>query len=303
VSTARDDASPPLAVLDAEVPTLDADRTVPVRRHGELLGAIAVTKPRNEPLTPQEANLIDRLSEQSALVLANVRLTADLEVRLATIRRQAALLQASRQRIVAAQDEERRRLERNIHDGAQQHLVALAVKLRLARATLAKDPAKSREMLNELRTQVDDALDTLHALALGVYPPLLEEQGIAAALAAQYTRSALPVHLETSSLPRYPLEIEAAVYFCVLEALQNAAKYADAGRIDVALSERDGAITFEVRDDGHGFDTSARGPGTGLHGMQDRLAVFGGDATIGSEIGRGTTVRGRVPVPELEVAR
>ena len=284
-----------IAVDGEALPSLDADRTVPVRRQDRLLGAIAVTKPRNEPLSPQDVNLVDRLAEQSALVLANVGLTADLEARLALIRQQAAALRASRQRIVAAQDEERRQLERNIHDGAQQHLVALAVKLRLAKATLAKDPARAREMLVALRDQVDDALDTLKSLALGVYPPLLEDQGIAVALAAQYTRSGMPVRMNADRIGRYPIEIEAAVYFCVLEALQNAAKYADASRIDVSLAEHSGVVTFEVRDDGGGFDAEGDSGGTGLHGMRDRLAVFGGDATITSAPGAGTTVRGRVP--------
>jgi signal transduction histidine kinase len=291
-----DDQVEPVPVEGEALPVLVADRTVPVRRQDRLLGAITVTKPRSEPLTPQDVNLVDRLAEQSALVLANVGLTADLEARLALIRQQAAALRASRQRIVAAQDEERRQLERNIHDGAQQHLVALAVKLRLAKATLAKDPARAGEMLLALRDQVDDALDTLQALSLGVYPPLLEEQGIAAALAAQYTRSGLPVHLEADGVQRHPIEIEAAVYFCVLEALQNAAKYAQARRIDVSLAEHEHVVTFEVRDDGMGFDTAGRSSGSGLHGMRDRLAVFGGDATIESAPGVGTLVSGRVPI-------
>jgi signal transduction histidine kinase len=297
----REGSEPGPMPLDGDtLPALDAERTVPVRYQGEFLGAIAVTKPRNEPLTPQESDLIDRLAEQSALVLANVRLTADLEARLATIRLQAAQLRASRQRIVAAQDEERRRLERNIHDGAQQHLVALAVKLRLAKVTLAKDPTDPGGMLSDLRDQVDDALETLRALALGVYPPLLEEEGIAAALAAQYARSNMAVHVETDGVGRYPIEIEAAIYFCVLEALQNASKYSDAARIDVALAAGDGVITFEVRDDGRGFDTDVKGTGTGILGMRDRVAVFGGEASIESKPGHGTMVRGRVPVPQLE---
>src|SRR5204862_7083953 len=122
-----------------ELPDVEGDRVAPVRHQGELLGAIAVTKPANEPLAPADAELLDRLSEQAGLVLANARLTADLEARLAQIARQATDLRASRQRIVVAQDEERRRLERNLHDGAQQHLVALAVQLRLAKGTLEKD--------------------------------------------------------------------------------------------------------------------------------------------------------------------
>jgi signal transduction histidine kinase len=281
-----------------ELPAIDADRVAPVRHQGELLGAIAVTKPPSEPLAAGEAELLDRLAEQAGLVLANARLTADLEARLMQIAAQAADLRASRQRIVAAQDEERRRLERNIHDGAQQHLVALAVKLRLAKTALQKDPELGRRMLGEIKGEVDAALDTLRSLALGIYPPLLEEQGIAAALAAQYLRSSLPVRMEADGIDRYPIELEAAIYFCALEALQNAAKYANATAITIAFRERDGALEFSVADDGGGFDPGSNGTGTGIQGMRDRMAVFGGDAEIESSPGQGTIVRGRVPVSE-----
>jgi signal transduction histidine kinase len=267
----------------------------------ELLGAISADKPASEPFTPGEQRLLEDLASQAGLVLANVRLTAELEADLERIAAQADELRASRQRIVVAQDEERRRLERNIHDGAQQHLVALAVKLRLARATIAKDPAKAREMLVALHGEIDEALETLTSLALGIYPPLLEEQGLAPALAAQYTRSDLPVHLSTDGVRRYPIEIEGAVYFCVLEALQNAAKYSRASRIDVRLWERDGELGFEVADDGVGFDPRADGTGTGLQGMRDRLAVFGGDAAVDSRPGGGTTASGRIPLAATAV--
>ena len=286
------------AIEGNELPPIDADRVAPVGHQGELLGAIAVTKPASEPLTAGEAELLDHLAEQAGLVLANAGLTADLEARLMQIAQQAADLRSSRQRIVAAQDEERRRLERNIHDGAQQHLVALAVKLRLAKTALQTDPERGRLMIQEIGGEVDAALDTLRSLALGIYPPLLEEQGIAAALAAQYTRSELPVRMETDGIGRYPIELEAAVYFCTLEALQNAAKYARATSISIAFRERDDALEFSVTDDGVGFSTETNGSGTGIQGMRDRMAVFGGDAEIESSPGRGTIVRGRVPVSE-----
>ena len=286
------------AIEGNELPPIDADRVAPVGHQGELLGAIAVTKPASEPLTAGEAELLDRLAEQAGLVLANAGLTADLEARLMQIAQQAADLRSSRQRIVAAQDEERRRLERNIHDGAQQHLVALAVKLRLAKTALQTDPERGRLMLQEIGGEADAALDTLRSLALGIYPPLLEEQGIAAALAAQYTRSELPVRMETDGIGRYPIELEAAVYFCTLEALQNAAKYARATSITIAFRERDDDLEFSVADDGVGFSTETNGSGTGIQGMRDRMAVFGGDAEIESSPGRGTIVRGRVPVSE-----
>ena len=286
------------AIEGDELPPIEADRVAPVRHQGELLGAIAVTKPASEPLAAGEAELLDRLAEQAGLVLANARLTADLEARLMQIAQQAADLRSSRQRIVAAQDEERRRLERNIHDGAQQHLVALAVKLRLAKTALQKDPELGRRMLEEIQGEVDAALDTLRSLALGIYPPLLEDQGIAAALAAQYLRSGLPVRMEADGIGRYPIELEAAVYFCTLEALQNAAKYAHASTITIAFHERDGALEFSVVDDGVGFDPDSQGAGSGIQGIRDRVAVFGGDAEIASSPGAGTTVVGRVPVHE-----
>ncbi|MGH2591571.1 MAG: sensor histidine kinase, partial [Actinomycetota bacterium] len=255
------------------------------------------------PFTPAEEKLLDDLAGQAGLVISNVRLTAELEANIERVEAQADELRASRQRIVAAQDEERRRLERNMHDGAQQHLVALAVKLRLARQTIARDAEKGREMLVALQDEIGSALDTLSSLALGIYPPLLEEQGLAPALAAQYTRSGLPVRLSTDLAHRYPIEAEAAVYFCVLEALQNAAKHASASRIDVRLEEGAGELRFEVRDDGVGFRLSANGGGTGLQGMRDRLAVFGGDAVFQSSPGRGTSIRGRVPIQSERAPR
>jgi signal transduction histidine kinase len=151
-------------------------------------------------------------------------------------------------------------------------------------------------MLEELGGEIDDALDTLRALALGIYPPLLEEQGVAPALAAQYVRSGLPVRMDADLEGRYPIEIEAAVYFAALEALQNAAKYANAAEIAIAIQPADGELRFSVRDDGIGFDPALAGHGSGLAGIRDRLAVFGGDATIESAPGEGTVVRERVPI-------
>jgi signal transduction histidine kinase len=295
------DARPPVAVTDGALP-LDGDHVAAVRHHGELLGAIAVHKRASEPVTPAETDLVDRLADQAGLILANARLTADLEARLDQIAIQAAELRASRQRIVTAQDEERRRLERNIHDGAQQHLVALAVKLRLAKTAIAADPVRGRAMLEEIGGEIEAALDTLRALSLGIYPPLLEEQGIAPALAAQYVRSGLPVRMNAGTTDRYPIEIEAAVYFAALEALQNAAKYARANEIAISITRDDGVLRFSVRDDGVGFDAAASGGGTGLAGIRDRLAVFGGDATVESAPGKGTVVRGRVPITEVRTA-
>ena len=196
-----------------------------------------------------------------------------------------AELHASRKRIVEAADSERRRLERNIHDGAQQQLVALSVMARLAETTADSDKERARAMLVQAQADATGALENLRDLARGIYPPLLAERGLAAALEAQARRSAVPVTVEADGLGRYPQDAEAAVYFCALEALQNVAKYASASRACVRLagpSGRDDALEFSVTDDGAGFDSASAGYGTGLQGMADRLAALGGDLQVRS---------------------
>jgi signal transduction histidine kinase len=222
-------------------------------------------------------------------VLRNVRLTEQL---LQTLRE----LQASRQRIVAAQDEERRRLERNIHDGAQQQLVALAVKVRLARSFTEKDPEKAASLLDQVGQEIGSALEDLRDLARGIYPPLLADQGLVAALKGQARKAPIPIVIEGDGIGRYPQETEAAVYFCTLEALQNVAKYARASRAEVRLADQGGHLTFRISDDGAGFDTTKASHGTGLQGMSDRLSALGGELEVVSAPGRGTQVMGRLPL-------
>jgi signal transduction histidine kinase len=260
-----------------------ATASVPVKHRGEQLGMLTVVKPPNEPLTPVEQTLVTDLAGQAALLLANSRLIEDLR--------------ASRQRLVVAQDEERRRLERNLHDGAQQQLVALAVGLSLARRTASKDPDAADQMLERLEGDVGDALENLRDLARGVYPPLLADQGLAAAIEAQSHRSTVPVRVESNGIGRYPQEVETAVYFCTLEALQNAAKYAKAGEVVVRLHEEGGELVFSIQDDGDGFDQATTPLGSGLQNMSDRLAALGGDLLVRSSPGHGTVVEGRVSVP------
>jgi signal transduction histidine kinase len=266
-----------------------ASKVVAVRHQGDLLGALTVTKPQNEPFTAAEGKLVDDLAAQAGLVLRNVGLTEELRANLEELR-------ASRQRIVAAQDAAARRLERNIHDGAQQQLVALAVKLRLMGSLIGRDAAKERELAAQLLGEAQDALENVRDLARGIYPPLLQDAGLLAALEAQARKSPMPVTVEADGLSRLPQEQEAALYFCTLEALQNVAKYAGATRVAVRLREEDGHVSFEVTDDGVGFDPKSSGYGTGLQGMADRLAALAGELTVTSSPGAGTTVRGRVPV-------
>jgi signal transduction histidine kinase len=286
----------PLPVVGQLLPAIpESDRAVAVRHQGELLGALSVRKRRGESLTPIEEKLLDDLANQAGLVLKNVGLTAELLLRLDELR-------ASRQRLVAAQDEARRRLERNLHDGAQQHMVALKVKLGLARALAKKDPARARELVGQLTTDADEALQTLRDLARGIYPPLLADQGLAAALEAQARRATLPVVAEADGVGRHPREVEAAVYFCVLEALQNVQKYASASRATIRLSDRGGKLSFEVEDDGGGFDVATTPRGSGLTNIADRVDALGGGLEISSAPGRGTRLRGTVPVHAAALA-
>jgi len=272
------------------LPAFDAaTRAVAVRHTGELLGAITICKPRNEAVSATEDKLLEHLASQAALVLRNVRLTAELQASIEDLR-------ASRRRLVRAQDEERQRIERNLHDGAQQQLVALSVQLALLEEAAA-DPGEVRQLAGELRHGLRAALDDLRALARGIYPPLLADQGLVAALQAQASRAPLPVEIHADGIGRYPREAEAAVYFCVLEALQNTAKYARASRATVGLSSPDGHLEFSVADDGVGFVTAEAADGTGLQGMADRLAAAGGVLHVRSEPEHGTTISGGLPVP------
>jgi signal transduction histidine kinase len=280
----------PLSMADGELPAVGgASKVAAVRHRDELLGALTVTKPPNDPLTVAEDKLVTDLAGQVGLVLRNVQLTEELRANLEQLR-------ASRQRLVTAQDGERRRIERNIHDGAQQQLVALAVQASLAERIAGRDPERERELLRGVQQGLQDALEDLRDLARGIYPPLLADQGLVAALEAQARRSAVPVDVTAEAIERYPQEAEAAVYFCVLEALQNVAKYADATHASVRLMAPDHALRFVVEDDGRGFDEATTSYGTGVQGMVDRLAALGGTLSLRSTPGRGTTIEGILPI-------
>jgi signal transduction histidine kinase len=284
-------------------------RTRAVYHGGERLAVLVVQERDRAPLTPVEEKLFAGLAAQAGLVLRTVRLRAELADRLRESSRHAEELQISRERIVTAQDEERRRLERDIHDGAQQHLVALAVNLRLAQTLLARAPERAPPVLAGLETAADDTIATLSALSRGVYPRLLTDAGLPAALHAAAAMSSAPVDVETQAelAERPPADIEAAVYFCCLEALQNAAKHSGATRIAVRLERRAGTLQLTVDDDGAGFAAGtgsddagglqAQRGGSGLTNMRDRIESVGGVLVIDSQAGVGTRVTARVPVP------
>jgi signal transduction histidine kinase len=288
-----DRAEATVAVRGQDLPILPGDLAVAVRHQDELLGALTVSKRQGESLTPIERNLLDDLAHQAGLVLKNVGLTGELLARLDDLR-------ASRQRLVAAQDEERRKLERNLHDGAQQNLVAIKLKLGLAAMLADKDPDQALKAIAELKDDTDEALDTLRDLARGIYPPLLADKGLKAALASQARKATLPVTVEAEGIGRYSQDIEAAIYFCCLEAMQNIQKYAGAGRGTIRLREADGALRFEVEDDGAGFDPATQKKGSGLQNMEDRLDALGGTLDLRSSPSHGTTLTASVPLGTAE---
>jgi signal transduction histidine kinase len=274
------DPVPAAGELLPELP--DSDTTVPIRYQGKLLGALAIAMPRDEPLRPASAQLVADVAAQAGPVLSNAGLISELR--------------ESRQRLVTAGDEARRRLERNLHDGAQQDLVALAIKLKIAGGVLGDDDAEARELLAELQVDTAAALENLRTLARGIYPPLLADLGLVAALNAQAGKSPVPVTVRAEGIGRFPQDTEAAVYFCCLEALQNTAKYACATAARISLSAADGALTFAVSDDGAGYDSARTPMGSGLRNMADRLTALGGRLEVRSAPGAGTTVTGQLPV-------
>jgi signal transduction histidine kinase len=289
-------------------PDLDAEpgpvwHEVPVHHHGLPVGTIRVAMPEGEALDDEHRALLEALARQAGPALRNVQLAAELEERLGEISAQAAELRASRQRIVAAQDAAARRLERDLHDGAQQQLVAIAIQARLARQLMRDDPERAELILTGLQTSATETLADVRDLAHGIYPPLLAQEGLRTALESQARRSAIPVLVEANGLGRFAPEAEAAVYFCTLEALQNTAKYAGAAGATVRLSNGDGRLSFTVTDDGAGFDPAVTAPGAGLRNMEDRLAALGGALSVTSSPGGGTSVEGWVPVEPLEPAR
>ncbi len=242
---------------------------------------------------------MEEAARELGVALNKARLDSSLQDSLERLRRQAVELQASRGRLVAAADAERRRIERNLHDGAQQHLVALSVKLRLVEQLAERDPARARSLMDQLQGDVKSAIEELRSLAHGIYPPLLSSAGLGEAMSAACRRAPLPASVDADGVGRQSPEIEAAVYFCCLEALQNAAaKYAGEGAsARVHIWEEAGGLLFEVSDDGAGFEAGRQIEGAGLTNMRDRLGAVGGTLSVESDGSNGTRISGVVPVP------
>jgi signal transduction histidine kinase len=222
----------------------------------------------------------------SALTIENRQLTAELEAKVEELR-------ASRHRIVEAGYAERRRVERDLHDGAQQRLMALTMNLRLARDKLDAEPAATAELLDEAMEELGAATAELRELARGIHPVVLTDRGLAAALGGLAERSPVPVEVVAAPGERLPAPVESATYFVVAEALTNVARYADAELATVRVERRNGAVEIEISDDGAGgADPEA---GTGLRGLADRVAALDGSFEVRSEQGEGTTVAARIP--------
>jgi signal transduction histidine kinase len=271
-------------------------RVAPISHGGQLLGLIVVERPAGgDSFTDEDDRVLTELARQVGLAFHNAQLDSALQNTLDELRAQADALRESRARIVASGDAERRRLERNLHDGAQQNLVALAVNLRLARDML-DEPGAAGQMLDQMAEDLKITIADLRDLAHGIYPPLLADSGLGRALEAAASRSPLAVTVIAPGIRRYSADIEAAIYFCCLEALQNAAKHAPGADVEVRLWEESGGLLFSVRDDGPGFDVALARLGHGYTNMADRLGAIGGTVRWQSEPGHGATVQGSIPL-------
>jgi signal transduction histidine kinase len=283
------------ALLDG--PAVQNLRVAPISHGGQLFGLIVAERAQRAKRLASEADeTLEEVAREVGVGLNKARLDAALEKSLDQLRRQAEELQASRGRLVAAADAERRRIERDLHDGAQQHLVAMAIKARLIEQLTGTDPGRALQLTHQLQQDAAAALDELRSLAHGIFPPLLSSGGLGEALASACRRAPLTTSVEVNGVGRFQAEVESAVYFCCLEALQNAAKYAGSGtQAHVHVWNDDGMLLFEVSDGGAGFDPREASDGIGLTNMRDRLGAVGGTLEIESAPGKGTRIRGTVP--------
>jgi signal transduction histidine kinase len=299
--TAEPVTDPPQLEADARDSSGQLRRAVSVRHAGALLGVLRLQERPGVPLTAVEERLFTGLAAQAGLVLRLAGLRAELAARHAELAARADELRLSRERLIETQDAERRRLERDIHDGAQQHLVALAVNLRLAETVAARSPERAVKVLEAQSEAAREAIDTLTQLSRGIYPRLLADEGMVPALRAALAISPIPVRVEAVDVPRLPTAIEAALYFCCMEAVQNAAKHSRASQVTVTVSSQDESVRLTVDDDGEGFDVPSAEPGAGLTNMRDRIDAAGGRLEMRSTPGVGTRVDVHVPlvhVPE-----
>ena len=291
------DPTPPSMRSEDIVMTDEGLRALPVRHAGQLLGVLRLQERPGLPLTLVEERLFAGLAAQAGLVLRWVRLQAELDDRRAELLVRSEEIKASRERLIATQDAERSRLERDLHDGAQQHLVALTVNLRLAHTILRQSPIRAAAVLSKQAAAAQVAIETISTLSRGIYPRQLADQGLGAALRSAVAGSAMPVVIDTRGVARLPAPLEAALYFCGMEAVQNAAKHSGAATVSVRVDEDSERWRLSVTDDGTGFDQThaTATSGVGLANMRDRLDAVGGTVEVTSSKPTGTTVTAVIP--------
>ncbi|MEP7090084.1 MAG: ATP-binding protein [Nocardioidaceae bacterium] len=290
-ASSEEDETTPDPQPDAGDATGQGRRALVVVHAGEVLGVLRLQERPGLALTTVEERLFTALAAQAGLMLRLVGVQAELEDRHQELAARASELKTSRERLIETQDTERRRLERDIHDGAQQHLVALAVNLRLAQVVAVGSPERAAHMLGKQADAARVAIETLSSLSRGIYPRLLSEEGLVPALRSAVSTSAIPVTVHSNQVGRLPAPVEAALYFCCVEAVQNAAKHSGAVSVAVRLSEDRETWLLVITDDGSGF--APTGPhlnGVGLANMRDRLDAVGGTVSVRSHVGRGTTI-------------
>jgi signal transduction histidine kinase len=273
---------------------------VPLVEGQTTLGRIECGPRRDGPLLDEDRRLLLHLAGQAATAVRNLRLTAELAARVEVIRQQADDLAASRMRIVAAQDAERRRIQRDLHDGVQQEIVVLAAKLAMARQRLRRGAPRAEDLLAEVQRDVATLLHRAREFAHAVHPPVLADQGLLEAVEAQAARLPLGVLIKADAElrgTRYPQHVETTAWYVLSEALTNVVKHADARQVQVTLEQPDGLLMVEVRDDGIGFDPDAE-PGAclGLAGLADRMSIVNGTLQVESVPGRGTLLRAEIPI-------
>lgn len=272
-------------------------RIAPMTHSGQLFGLLVLERPDDDDdFSPEDDRALTELARQVGLALQNSELDNALKATLEEVQRKNAELQESRARVVASGDAERRRIERNLHDGAQQHLVALAVKLRLIQRLGEGDPAVALGMIDDARNDVLATVEEVRALAHGIYPPLLMDRGLPEALRAAAGRTPLPTNVQVDDIGRFTPDVEAAVYFCCLEAMQNAGKHAgEDATVEITVVAGDDGLHFTVSDDGAGFELPERTRGHGFVNMADRLGAIGGSVEVWSAPDAGTRITGRIP--------
>jgi len=298
------DPTPPRPSPEDLAETAEGTRALSVRHGDQLLGVLRLQERPGLALTLVEERLFAGLAAQAGLVLRWAGLRTALDDRRAELLVRSREIEASRERLIETQDAERSRLERDLHDGAQQHLVALTVHLRLALTIAGRSPKRAATVLAEQAVAAHAAIETLTALSRGIYPRQLGDEGLAAALRSAVAGSAMPVTIDTPGLARLPAPVEAALYFCCMEAVQNAAKHSKADAVSVRVTEGSDRWQLTVTDNGTGFDVyrSTAASGVGLANMRDRLDAVGGTVAIVSKERTGTTVTAVVPRTDQAVS-